>query len=250
MLSREDELFAARISDLAVQTERRMSPRFTMFLDQRQAHLAEQELNRLHCGNRMFFGGYEGAVRRMLGIFPDYMAPEPPLFPIVGLKLEYRKSETLSHRDFLGSFMALGVRREVIGDILVGNGQTVVCLYEKQFDYFTDNIKKIGRVGVTLTPCILDGITFEPKFKELTGTVASLRLDAVLAEATGLSREKASVLIRSGLVNCNYEIVQSGSRPLQPGDVFSAKGYGKFLLSGEVRPTKKGRLFITIQKYV
>lgn len=250
MLSKEDELFVARIADLAAQAERRMSPRFSMFLDERQIHFAQQELNRLHCNNCMFFGGYNNAVRRVLGVFPDYMEPDPPLFPIVGLKLEYRKNETLSHRDFLGAFMALGVKRETVGDILVGNGQTVVCLYEKQFDYFTDNIKKIGRVGVTLAPCALDGITFEPKFKELTGTVASLRLDAVLAEAVGLSREKASALIRGGLVTCNYEVTSSVSRLLRPGDIFSAKGYGKFLLTEDIHPTKKGRLFITVKKYV
>lgn len=250
MLSREDELFRARISDLAAQAEQKSAPKFTMFLDERQIRMASEQLHTIRFKNGLFFGGFGGAQRKMLGVFPEFMEPDTTLFPVAGLKLSYRNGEHLSHRDFLGSFMALGVKREVIGDILVGEGQTVVCLYEKQFDYFTDLVKKIGRVGVTATACMLKELSYEPSFQERSGTVASLRLDAVISEAVGTSREKACALIRTGLVSYEYEAVESVSHAVKPGAVFSVKGHGKFKLSEDVRPTKKGRLFITIQKFI
>ncbi len=250
VLSKEDELFTARILDIAGQAEQKMYPKYTMFLDERQVYLAEQQLRKHRCSNYLFFGGYEGAQRRMLGVFPSYMEPELSSYPIVGLGLSYRKEEGLSHRDFLGSFMALGVKREVIGDILVGEGQTVVCLYEKQFDYFTDNLKKIGRVGVTAKPYNLKEIAFTPSFKEITGTVASLRLDAVVSLAAGVSREKAVERIRAGLVMLNYSVVESASSTVKPEDVFSVRGCGKFILADEIRQTKKGRLFIAVKQYL
>lgn len=126
VLSKEDELFTARILDIAGQAEQKMYPKYTMFLDERQVYLAEQQLRKHRCSNYLFFGGYEGAQRRMLGVFPSYMEPELSSYPIVGLGLSYRKEEGLSHRDFLGSFMALGVKREVIGDILVGGDRKSV----------------------------------------------------------------------------------------------------------------------------
>lgn len=250
MLTREDEFFLAKVEDLAVQAERRNSPRFSLFLDERQAYMAEQHLKHQRFFNFLFFGGIEGAQRKMLGAFPEYMQPDEQLFPVVGLKFIYRKADRLSHRDFLGSFMSLGVKREVIGDILVDEGQTVVCLYEKQFDYFTENVKKIGRVGVSVELCDLSTVSYQPAFKEISGTVSSLRLDCLVAEAVGTSREKAAQLIRTGLVQCDYAQTDSVSYQVKPGSVFSVRGHGKFILSQEIRPTKKGRMFVTIQKYI
>ena len=250
VLSKEDELFIAKILDVAKQADEKMYPKFTMFLDERQVFLAEQHLRKNHCSNYLFFGGYEGAQRKMLGVFPAYMEPDPAEFPIVGLEVSYRKTESLSHRDFLGSFMALGVKREVVGDILVGEGQTVVCLYEKQFGYFLDNIQKIGRVGVSLASGNLENISYTPTFKEISGTVASLRLDSVVSLALNTSREKAAEKIRAGLVMLNYTETVSVSAPVKPGDLFSVKGSGKFMIPDEdFRETKKGRLFLTIKQY-
>ncbi len=247
---KEDELFIARVLDVSKQAEQRMIPKFTMFLDERQVYLADVQLRKNHCSNYLFFGGYEGAQRQMLGVFPSYMEPDVLLFPIAGLKFTYRREEQLSHRDFLGSFMALGVKREVIGDILVGEGQTVVCLYEKQFDYFTDQLKKVGRTGVLIQPAKLDEITYTPSFREITGTVASLRLDCVISLVAGISREKAVERIKAGLVMVNYVVVESPSFLLKGGNIFSIKGTGKFILKQEMHETKKGRLFLRINQYV
>lgn len=249
-LSREDELFAARVSDAVRQADRKMVPKFTMFLDERQIALAQMQLRREHCSNYMFFGGYEGAQRQMLGVFPDYREPDAGLFPIAGLAVSFRKEERLTHRDFLGSFMALGVKREVVGDILVEEGQAVVCLYEKQFDYFTDNLKTVGRAGVSPGRADLKGLSYQPSFRQITGTVASLRLDSIVSLALGTSREKAAEKIRAGLVTLNHFISDSVSAGVQPGDVFSVKGSGKYLLSDDIRETKKGRLFLTVNQYI
>ena len=122
---------------------------------------------------------------------------------------------------------------------MVGEGQTVVCLYEKQFDYFTDNLRKIGRVGVTLTSSDLNDVSYTPSFRKIEGTVASMRLDSIVSLAVGVSREKAAERIRAGLVMLNYAVVETVSVLVKPGDIFSVKGTGKFVLTEEIRETKK-----------
>jgi len=112
-----------RIADAAKLSEIRSIPKFCGFLSAAEATEAETVLsNKKH----LYFGGYDGAERTVVGILPNWMEEAAAEFPIIPLTFRYRRQDTLSHRDFLGSLMALGIKRSTVGDILVGEGIAVI----------------------------------------------------------------------------------------------------------------------------
>lgn len=249
-LAGSDDIFAARLMDLVALSKKSNSPRFSMFLDERQVYLAERKLANVAPGCVSFFGGYPEASRKICCVHPDFLAAEQIEFPIAALTAHYRSTDSLSHRDFLGSLMALGIKREILGDILVGKGMALIYVFGRQLPYLMENIRKIGRVGVRLTEGADPSFVYTPAFEEISGTVASMRLDSMIALAVGTSREKAVKLIKEGLVAVNYEQVDSVKQLLKVGDIFSVRGYGKYILQENVRKTKKERLYLTVKKYL
>lgn len=244
-----DEFFQARIRDLAASVEAQNYPRYSLFLDERQQRMAEAALRQCHCRDYCFFGGYDGAVRKILCVYPDYLSPEELEFPLRFLAFTYRKSDELTHRDFLGSLMALQLKRETIGDILVEAGQAAVIASETAAAHILDQVEKIGRVGVSVRLTERPCVEKKQEFRELAGTVASLRLDCVTALAAHASRTRAAELIRSGRVLVNYEEATASSLLLKPGDILTVRGFGKYILGDGIHETKKGRYHILLHQY-
>ncbi len=247
-----DKLFTARLGDMAALCERDGAAVFSSFFDERQCAEAEAWCARNTGALRYrLWGGYEDARRRMLAIYPDY-CEEYILgeFPFVCLTFTYREEDRLSHRDFLGSFMGLQLKRDVIGDIVVTDGTAQAFVTEVAAKHISGSLSKIGRVGVKISddkPFILENAQ---KFQEICGTVASLRLDCVVGLAAKLSREKAAALIRTDRVEVNHLPVPSVSHELRGGDILSIRGYGRFVLSGINGHTKKDRIHINLKKYI
>ena len=140
------QLLEAKVRDCLRMAQRR--PCFLGFLDESQRAQCQDLLKWEKGTSFLFWGGYDQAERTMLGFFPDYLEPSAQEFPLEAVTFRYRAGDKLSHRDFLGSFMALGVERDVLGDILVGEGCCVAFLRREMAPYFLDNIRKIGRVGL------------------------------------------------------------------------------------------------------
>ncbi|MBQ8410845.1 MAG: hypothetical protein IJX15_03830 [Ruminiclostridium sp.] len=181
----------------------------------------------------------------MLCVLPYDIEPEFPVFPIT---VTYKKSFSLGHRDFLGSFMSLGIERSQIGDILTGEGYAVVFCTQTAYDMITGYVSKIGRVGVDISEGINKPLP-EASFEEITSVVASMRTDCIVSAVTGLSREKASDFIKAGNFTLNYEVSNNVSRLLSEGDIISLRGYGKFVINDNGTETKKGRLRLALKKY-
>ncbi len=218
------------------------------FLDESEAAYCQDLLKR-EPAQTMFWGGYEEAQRVMAGFFPDYLSPSPEVFPLAALTIASRPEDRLGHRDFLGSFMSLGVERQVIGDILTGEGRCVVFVREEMARYFLDNIRKIGRAGVKITEGFSEPLPVAREFKELRGVIASQRLDCVAAFLCHTSRGKAAGLISAGLVAVNHREALNGSGKIEEGDTVSVRGHGKFIID-ELGPlTSKGRLNVKCRKY-
>ena len=114
-LSRDEEIFASHIDDLISACDRRNVPKFSGFLDLRQQKIAQYVASSVKADSFVFFGGFENAERKMFGVFPDYIIDKNSQFPIDCIEISH--SRPLSHRDFLGSLMSLGIKREIIGDI-------------------------------------------------------------------------------------------------------------------------------------
>jgi len=244
----EDRLLASHITDMADICEKSFKPKFSAFLDERQILLAQSALNSRGFERYGFFGGYEGASRQVLGVFPPYCEEEG--YPISAVEFKYREQEKLSHRDFLGVVMSKQIRRDMIGDIIVGSGCTTVFVYDTVKYTLLSEITKIGSAGVKTHENPNPEITVTQEFTERSGSVSSLRLDSVLAMAAGISRGKASDIIKCGAVSVNYAVTESAAKELCEGDVFSARGFGKFILFSVDGRTKKDKYRITVKKYI
>ena len=247
-----DKLFEARLGDMADQCERKGMAVFSGFLDERQCAEAEQWC-RNNCGGMryMLWGGFEDARRKILAVYPDYCEDYiRDDFPMKCLTFTFRKADRLTHRDFLGSFMAMRLKREVIGDIIISEGIAQCFVTEIAARLISVSVGKIGRIGVKVSDDRSFMLERIQEFQEISGTVASLRLDCIVGLAAKVSRENAAKLIRFEKVDVNHITAVSVSQSVNEGDVLSVRGSGRFVLSGIDGETKKGRIHISLRKYI
>lgn len=251
----EDRLVLARVLDKMEEAGRKNIITGTHFLNENQAALAELLVKAQGNPSHIFYGGYEGALRKVVMFFPDYLEPVTPpdenTNPLAILRCLYSKANTPSHRDFLGAVMGCGVKRETVGDILAGEGSCDIVVLKEILPYLTSNLESAGRVKLTNTVIAMDQIQVpEAEFQLVKDTVASLRLDNVVSAGFSTSREKASDAVKAGRVFLNHMICTKADKPVYEGDIISVRGMGKFELQQVGSLTKKGRLPIVIKKFV
>ena len=249
--SEEERLLLSRVWDKREQCRLRSIPAATAFLSPQEQAAAQRLLNAL--GQRegyAFWGGYEGAERQRLLFLPDWMNG-PDDSTIAALRAVCRSGATLTHRDFLGSLMALGLTREKIGDILVESGGCQVLVDPSALDFLVQSWDSAGREKLTVSSLPLEELTVpEAAVKEVRDTVSSLRLDNVLASAFSLSRGRAAEAVEKGAVQVNYTVCQKPDKPVSAGDVITCRGRGKCVLDAVGSPTKKGRLPVAIRRFI
>lgn len=249
-LGGEDRLLIAHIGDMLDICGKQLTPKFSAFLSEGQAALAGEFLGYCGADNFMLYGGYEGAMRVMLGVFPSYDEPCGDVFPIKAVKISGKFCGSLSHRDYLGSLMSLGIDRNQTGDIVCGE-DTFVFLTSAAAELAVGSISKIGRTGVK---CCFAGedenIVREDRFSEISCTLSSLRLDCALSGALRISREKSAALIRSGAVSLDHKVCTSVSASVKESGVLSVRGFGRFLVYKTGDVTKKNRIHTVFRKYL
>lgn len=249
-LTDEDKRLLSQFLDWTEMADEKYITKHSAFLDERQCELCEKVMASVKYENYLLWGGYKNAERKMLCVYPQYGDDDIiGSFPMKAITFRYRPEDKLDHRDFLGSLMALGITRGCVGDILVGDGRTAVFVKDTAV---TDvmSVSKIGRVGVKAEEGFDPSAIKEPEFREISGTVASLRLDSVVSLALRISREKAAALIKGGAVEISHTRVEQPSRTVEVGNKISARGYGKFLVKSVDGVSHKDRLHITICKYI
>lgn len=249
-LTKQDKLLVSRLDDMMYISSNKYINKSTLFLDERQCQIAEVYLESKAFKCYTFFGGYNSARRKVLMVFCEYNVPEVNDIPVICIEITYRKQDKLSHRDFLGSLMALNITRESIGDIVVSEGRTYIFVYNTVADVVMNELVKVGKVGVKLKITSEPHIVSSDSFKMMTGSVASLRLDCLTSFVTGLSREKTALFIKSTGVDINYVNVRNISHIMSENDVFSIRGYGKFTFDSVNGESKKGRTHICVKKFI
>ena len=240
--SDQDKLFSSKLDDGAALCEKRHKAFFFSFFSEREQMLARRHLDSAGFHNYAFDGGYPDAERKILGLFYD----EPETFPLCAIVLTFRRCDKLTHRDFLGALMSLGIERETVGDILVEDGRCVIFVKSEIRDYITSQLFKVGSVGVKLDDAEPETLPKGRGYEEKDYTVSSLRLDAVVAAMTGLSREKTKSVILSGHVTHNYTDCQNISQRIGEKDIITVRGKGKYVINGVLGETKKHRIRISI----
>lgn len=246
----DDRILLSKVVDWVDLSREKYTVKFSSFMDLSRVSLCKSVLDSLKYDNYMFWGGYEGAERQMLCVYSEYKEVAEADFPFEVLEFSFRKSDKLSHRDFLGSLMALQISRDCVGDILTGEGKAQVFITDSVIPLALENIRKIGKVGVKVSrEC---GELIKPKisFAQIEGVIASPRIDCVLSLCLKLSREKSGKLVKSGLVQVNHFVCESLKKQILQDDVVSVRGYGKFIIKNIGSMTKKGKLHITVYKYI
>jgi len=222
----------------------------TSFLDPRLLELAGIALKNNHACSYTIGGGYPEAERNVIHLFPVSQPGATP--PVKAVLVQGIKGETdLEHRDILGAVLGLGLRRDQIGDIvhLEKDGVAIMVL-ETKSDYIATNLVRVGRQDVICSVIDPEDLSLaEESGKEIRGTVASLRADAVLSLGFGLSRSRMTMLIKGGLVRVNWRPVSSPSLQLKEGDQLSLKGKGRVLLEKGEGETRRGRLHLSLKRY-
>jgi len=244
------ELFYSRVEDTIRLCEKRSSPCFLGFLDLREQALARRMLLLQSINNWRLFGGYDEAERAVLAVFPDFYDPDSIAYPMSAVAFRYRPVHKLTHRDFLGTLLSLGIRRDKIGDILCGTGLSVVFLREEIVPYVCEQVTCIGGEGVTIIADYTGELPLSREYEEIRETIASPRLDVVIKALIRSSREDAGQLIRVGSVSVDHFPIESVSAPITAPCTISIRGSGRFLVDQIGPETKKGRLLFFARKCI
>lgn len=198
------------------------------------------------------FGGFDDSERKIaiFGNEDDFgYAPQPPVTIICVRPLSEKFSDELTHRDFLGSVLALGIKRETVGDIIINkNCGYVICL-DSIAPFIIDNLIKVRHTSVSCEICesLPDDALPEPE--ESIIIVSSLRLDVIISGVYNISRSKSSALIDGEKVFINGKLSKSTSVNLQTDDMISVRGFGRFRYKDTLGDTRKGRLRIKCEIY-
>lgn len=245
-----EKLFLARLQDQRRLCAANGAPRFSPFLDERQLLIAEAYIAQSRCERSLFYGGFPGAARRMLGIFPDWMEPQTAVFPVRGITARFSRYDSPSHRDFLGALLSLGIARDSVGDILVGEESAQIFLLDTVASLVLDALARVGRASVRCTRREDELPLPVQQYQAFRGTVSSARLDCLISMLTGLSRERSAALIASEMVRLGGIPARSASQQFSCGDRISVRGYGKFIVDDIGLPTRKKRLPVSGRKFL
>jgi RNA-binding protein YlmH len=246
----ESELIKRRLVELYERAVGTSCYTYTDFLG-----LMEQSLLSETLGYARFtaFGGADGAERVVVrfGDSEDIGYDEP--FPISILKISPKSkkfADTLTHRDFLGSLMNLGIERRCLGDIVIIDNEGYLFCLEGIADYIVESLTRIKHTEVVLSKidALPDGELY--KTERRTVQASGERLDGIIAKVFSLSRDDAQRLFSRGLVFLSGREISSPSKLPREGEVVSVRGHGRFIFRGTKSLSKKGKLNIEIDLYV
>lgn len=248
----EEKLLFAKALDQAVFAAKRRQPAFTDFMDRAKCSRFAERLAVVEGLEVTLFGGTEDAERQMMGFYTEELSAEK--FPIKAIKIR-RKSKKfgqadLSHRDYLGSLLGLGIDRGKIGDIFVEEMSALCFAAEEIAPYIISALEQVSRTTVIAEEAEGTDAVCVRQTEERRLTAASLRLDAVTGETFHLARSKVQTLISAEKAQVNWNIVTNVSYQLKEGDLVSLRGFGRFRIKVIGGKTKKDRIGIEIEQYI
>ncbi|MBQ1274067.1 MAG: YlmH/Sll1252 family protein [Cellulosilyticum sp.] len=248
----EERQFVKTVLEYSKKAEQQNRPFFTHFhnKDWMQSLLTQYVAQNAYLSYG-FFGGYEDAERQILAISPYELTDTEYLLGILNIEVKTGIGKTLSHRDYLGAIMGLGIDRNTIGDIILHTSGAYVFLEMSMIPYIRSQLVSIGKYQkIQIDEVDLSDVYIEkPKVKMIESTVSALRMDAVCAVAFGMSRNECAKLIQGDKARCNGLMAQTTSI-VKEGDVLTLRGFGKAKLKSINGQTKKDRTHITIEKYI
>ena len=241
-----------RFEDLLERSRKNNTYYFSDFLSQADAALVWSVAGE---GEVRLFGGAEGTERNVARFgSPEDFGYEVD-FPIVALCVEplnAKFADKLTHRDFLGALMNLGIDRAVIGDIFVNDATAYIFALEKIAPFIEESLTRVKHTSVKTHAISIAEIPegIKPKLTPMEVIVPSLRLDVIIAKCYNLARGKAKGMFDEGQVFLNSRQCENPSAAIKADDTLSVRGYGKLIFREITHETKKGNIVIKVEKYV
>lgn len=257
-MNKDEAMLAGRIKELANMCYQRDIPVYSDFLNLNEQSIVWHMITQLPPVTVKAVGGFdvygqeiEICERKLFAFLPADREAEIN-FPIITLEIEpvaSKFSDTLTHRDFLGALLNLGIERSMIGDIFVNENTAYVLCHSKIAGFICDNLTRIKHTTVLAKhgTILKDAIV---RTVNLTATVASIRLDSMIGCAFNLSRSNANLLIEDAKTFVNGKLITTNSYTPKQGDIISVRGMGKFIFESASGVSRKQRIIINIKKYI
>lgn len=248
-----EEQLEKRFQELAERCWRQGSYIFTNFLDLDGQNRFSRVRSSLPPVPVTLFGGAEGCERQVLCFGDENFCGYPAAFPISCLKiapLNHRFAEPLTHRDYLGALMALGMERELLGDIILREDAAYLFCIDRVAPYITDNFVQARRTVLTCEK--VDALPAGDLFRleKRTAQLTSERIDALIAHVYKFSRADAQALFPQGKIFVNGRLTQDSSYTPKPGDIVSIRGIGRLRYTGVESLSKKGKCNVSVEVFV
>ena len=244
--------FKSRLKELARRSYEQNMYTFTPMLGLMEQTVFGELEAELHYAGYTIFGGHEHAERVMIRFGrPEELGYEEA-FPIVLIHMKpllQKFSDNFSHRDFLGALMSLGINRDLLGDILVGDRQGFLFCQASISEFICQELTQVKHTHISC--CIAEKLSeYEEKQPvEEEHLVASERLDGLVAQIYNLSRSQSLSLFRDKKVFVNGRLTENNSRSCKQGEIVNVRGFGKFIYDGIGYTTKKGKQRVKIRIY-
>lgn len=226
----------------------------TRFLDLRQRAIAERAINEAGGKyNCVFWGGYEDAERTCAIFFPDYMTRDDAIqnSPIVLLRAVKNPQDNLTHRDYLGSIMGIQLNRDRIGDILVNSNGADILVMQEVAEFIQMNLVQAGRKQISISQKPIEDLIIPIENQtQGSGSVASLRIDSIIALIFKLSRGEAKEFIEKGMVFVNNKPCLKAGLDIDVGDRITVRSKGRCKIIELGGQSRKGRQFVNYIKSV
>lgn len=241
-----------RFRDLAEKSFRQNIFTFTGFLGLAEQNVFWQMEKELKYVSYKLWGGDEDTDRKVVrfGSAAELGYEEP--YDIVCIHISpllEKFAEELSHRDYLGALMNLGIDRSTMGDIRTGDREGYLFCLKNVAPFICENLNQVKHTYVKCSVITEPAVLPREEPRQETFQVSSERIDAVTAKVYNQSRGSVTELFAAGKVYVDGRLCENNSRLLKPGETVNVRGYGKFIYQGIGRETRKGKLSIQTAVY-
>lgn len=241
-----------RLMELAERSYSHSIYTFTPFLGLSEQQAFYEIQNDVSYAGYGMEGGSPLCERRMIRFGSEANLGYEEAYPIACLKIEPltpKFAENLTHRDYLGAVMNLGIERDTVGDIFVKEKAAVLFCQESIAPYLTEHLEQVRHTHVRCSPAEAVTELQAPSPEDIVLSVASPRIDGVVSKLYNIARSQSLELFRAGRVFVDGRLMENNSYALKNGNSVTVRGFGKFIYTGEQGETRKGKLRIGVEVY-